>query len=55
MLLDLNLPRPDGLTQTLLWLGQDEQVQLPVSDMDLEQLVLELAEEANYLLRDKDV
>nr|WP_320193493.1 HAMP domain-containing sensor histidine kinase [uncultured Desulfobacter sp.] len=43
------------LTQTLLWLGQDEQVQLPVSDMDLEQLVLELTEEAKYLLRDKDV
>jgi len=43
------------LTQTLLWLGQDEQVQLPVSDVDLEQLVLELAEEAGYLLRDKEV
>lgn len=43
------------LTQTLLWLGQDEQVQLPVSQVDLEQLVLELAEEAGYLLRDKGV
>ncbi|MCG8552904.1 MAG: HAMP domain-containing histidine kinase [Desulfobacterales bacterium] len=43
------------LTQTLLWLGQDEQVQVPVSDVDLEQLVLELAEEAGYLLRDKGV
>lgn len=43
------------LTQTLLWLGQDEQIQLPVSDIDLEQLVLELAEDAGYLLRDKGV
>ncbi|NDY72233.1 sensor histidine kinase [Desulfobacter hydrogenophilus] len=43
------------LTQTLLWLGQNEQVQLPVADINLEHLVLELAEEAGYLLRDKDV
>jgi signal transduction histidine kinase len=43
------------LTQTLLWLGRDAQVQLPVADMDLEHLVLELAEEADYLLKNKDV
>jgi signal transduction histidine kinase len=43
------------LTQTLLWLGQDEQVQLPVADLDLERLVRELAEEADYLLKNKDV
>lgn len=43
------------LTQTLLWLGQDEQIQLPVSDMDLERLVRELAEETDYLLKNKDV
>ncbi|WP_321492411.1 HAMP domain-containing sensor histidine kinase [uncultured Desulfobacter sp.] len=43
------------LTQTLLWLGQDDQVQLPVADINLENLVRELAEESKYLLRDKDV
>ena len=43
------------LTQTLLWLGQDEQVPLPVADINLEQLVQYLAEEAGYLIRDKDV
>lgn len=43
------------LTQTLLWLGQDEQVRLPVSDVNLEHLVRELAEQAGYLLKNKDV
>ena len=43
------------LTQTLLWLGQDEQIQLPVSAIDLEHFVRELVEEADYLVRNKDV
>nr|WP_319491742.1 histidine kinase dimerization/phospho-acceptor domain-containing protein [uncultured Desulfobacter sp.] len=42
------------LTQTLLWLGQDEQVQLSVSAVNLEHFVLELVEEAGYLLKNKD-
>lgn len=43
------------LTETLLWLGLNDQGQLPVSDINLKHLVQELTEEADYLLRDKDV
>ncbi len=43
------------LTQTLLWLGRDDQSRLPESQINLEQLIRELTEEASYLLRDKAV
>ena len=43
------------LTQTLLWLGRADEIHLPESQINLEQLVRELTEDASYLLRDKAV
>ena len=43
------------LTETLLWLSRDTETQLLKSDLNLAHFVQDLAAEANYLLKDKDV
>ncbi len=43
------------LTETLLWLSREAEESLPVKEFNLEGLVLELIEEAQYLLNDKEV
>ncbi|GAB6147283.1 sensor histidine kinase [Desulfocicer niacini] len=43
------------LTETLLWLAREKESRLSSKDLDLEQLVRELAAKAEYLLKNKDV
>lgn len=43
------------LTETLLWLSRDSEVDLPVKKLDLAHMIHGLVAEARYLLKDKEV
>ena len=44
-----------NLTETLLWLSREEQIELPSENVELSDLLLQLKEDHHYLLRDKNI